>query len=303
MSAPVLVTGATGNVGAPLVAALADRGVDVRAASRHPAPSTSASVETVAFDFTDPATFDSAFTGVQTMFLVRPPALANPTRDLFPALEHASTLGLRHVVFLSVQGADRLRIVPHARIESWLRSSGLDWTFLRASFFDQNLVSVHGAAIRERDELLMPAGRGRTAFVDAQDVAAVAAAAMLEPERHRHRAWTPTGAEALTYGEVAGIMTAVLGRPIRYTQPGLVSYAIRATRELGMAPQLIAMTSVIYTTARLGLASRLTDDVHSILGRPPVSMSEFVRRERAFFERREGGDQDSPRRPGPGAAA
>lgn len=285
MASPLLVTGATGNVGAPLVDALVGAGVAVRTACRHPAGATSPLVDPVRFDFTDPSTFDAAFAGVEVLFLVRPPVLTNARRDLFPALAHAATLGLRHVVFLSVQGVDRLRFVPHARIEDWLRRSGLSWTFLRASFFDQNLISVHGAAIRERAELLMPAGRGRTAFVDTHDIAAVAAQAMLEPARHLDRSWTLTGAEALTYGEVAGIMTAVLGRPIRYTQPGLLSYVFRARRELRMSAGMTATTSAIYTTARLGLAAGLTDEVAQILHRPPSTMAEFVTRERTAFAR------------------
>lgn len=284
MTAPYLVTGATGNVGGPLVDALVQHGAEVRAAARRPRDATDQRVSPMRFDFTDPSTFDAAFDGVESMFLVRPPALTNAARDLVPALQRAQSRGLRRVVFLSVQGADRLRIVPHARIEKWLRSSGMSWTFLRASFFDQNLIQVHGQAIRERNELLMPAGRGRTAFIDAEDVAAVAADALLDPTRHHNLAWTPTGAEALTYGEVAAIMTGVLGRTIQYLEPGLVSYAIRASRDLKMPPGMIATTSLVYTTARLGLAAGLTDDVRHILGRPPTSMADFVRREHQAFE-------------------
>ena len=284
MSPALLVTGATGTVGRPLVDALVAAGVAVGAASRRPAAPVDPLVTPVRLDFADPTTYDAAFAGVETLFLVRPPALARPQHDLFPALAAAREQGLRHVVFLSVQGVERLRVVPHARIEAWLRTSGLGWTFLRASFFDQNLITVHGPAVAERDELLMPAGRGRTAFVDAYDLAAVAARAMLDPAWAAGEAWTLTGSEALTYGEVAGIMTAVLGRPIRYAQPGLLRYVVRARRELDMPAGLVAMTSVIYTTARLGLAAGLTDEVARLLGRPPTTMAEFVRRERAAFE-------------------
>lgn len=129
----------------------------------------------------------------------------------------------------------------------------------------------------------MPAGNGRTAFIDTHDVAAFAAHAMLNPDTHRNRAWTPTGSEALSYGEVAGIMTAVLDRPIRYTQPGLLTYAVQASRNLQMPATMIAVTSAVYTTARLGLAARRTDHVHHILGRPPTTMSAFIQRERAAF--------------------
>lgn len=282
---PVLVTGATGNVGRPLVSQLSRLGLEVRAAARRPPAIDHPNVEPVRFDFTDPDTYDDAFAGIFAMFLVRPPELGRVGRDLVPALERARSMGVRHVVFLSIQGVERLRFAPHAGIEQWLRGSGLGWNFLRASFFDQNLLTVHARGIRERDELLVPAGRGRTAFIDAEDVAAVAATVLAEPSRYGNAAWTLTGSEALTYGEVAGIMTAVLGRPIRYRQPGLLPYALRARRELGLSPAMIAATSVVYTTARLGLAAGLTDDVQRLLGRPPTTMAAFVAREQDAFRR------------------
>lgn len=277
------MTGATGNVGAPLVAELSRLGVEVRAASRRPPASSDPQVQPVTFDFTDVDTYEAAFAGVSAMFLVRPPQLGNVARDLAPALERARSMGVSHVVFLSVQGVERLPILPHARIEAWLRDSGLGWSFLRAAFFDQNLTQVHARAVRERDELVMPAGRGRTAFVDAEDVAAVAAQVLADPQRHGNAAWTLTGSEALTYGEVAGIMTAVLGRPIRYRQPGLLKYALRAHRDLGLPPAMVAATSAVYTTARLGLAAGLSSDVERVLGRPPTTMAAFIERERAAF--------------------
>ena len=283
MTSPILVTGATGTVGSGVVAALVRGGLPVRAASRHPvAAPAGGPVEAVSFDFTDASTFAATFAGVRTMFLVRPPALGR-LADLEPALRAALEAGVRHVVLLSVQGAEKLAVLPHARLERWLRSAGVGWTFLRPSFFDQNLISVHGPAIRRLDELVMPAGRGRTAFVDADDVAEVAATVLTEPQAHLGRAYTVTGAEALTYGEVAGIMTAVCGRPIRYQQPGLLRYLVRARFQLRLSPAMVATTATVYSTARLGLAAGLSGDAARLLGRPPTSMTEFVQRERAQF--------------------
>lgn len=283
MPAPILITGATGTVGSRVVAALSEASAPVRAAARGPSRAGPHLVEPVRFDFHDRSTFPGAFEGVRTMFLVRPPALAR-MRDLEPALRAGVSAGLEHVVFLSVQGAEHLPVLPHARIERWIRSSGLTWTFLRPSFFDQNLVAVHAPTIRRDGELRIPAGRGRTAFVDAHDVGDVAAQVLLEHARHVGRAYTLTGSEALTYGEVAGVMTAVLGRTIRYTQPGLLAYARTARRDLGLSPALVVATSAIYTTARLGLAARLSTDTADLLARPPVTMAGFVRRERSHFE-------------------
>jgi uncharacterized protein YbjT (DUF2867 family) len=273
---PVLVTGSSGTVGRRVVDRLRAAGADVRTADR---------TGTTRFDFTDRSTWAPAFADVATMLLVRPPALGDVRRDLLPAVEAAQAAGVRHVVFLSVQGADRLRVVPHATVEAWVRSSELDWTFVRPSFFTQNLSTTHAPDIRDRDRLLLPAGRGRTAFVDADDVAAVATAALLDPAGHRGRAWTVTGPEALGYAQVAALLTEVLGRPIGYRPCGVLAYLRHARRELGMSPGMALVTAGIYTTARLGLAAGLTDDVRRVTGRVPVTVRETLQREAAAWRR------------------
>ena len=242
----------------------------------------------MAFDFTDPATWTAAFAGVRLMFLVRPPQLSNVKRDMVPALEAAERAGVRHVVFLSLQGAEKNRVVPHAAIEKWLRASTMDWTFLRPSFFFQNLSTTHRADIRDRDEIFVPAGRGRTAFVDAADIASVAVEVLRAPADHAGKSWTPTGSVALTYDQVAAALTTELGRPIRYRRPGAWRYAWHARRTLGMPIGMVLVTTAIYTTARLGLAAGLTGDVRAVLGREPNGISEFVHRERAAWWREPG---------------
>ncbi|WP_104168505.1 NmrA family NAD(P)-binding protein [Arthrobacter sp. SX1312] len=280
VSSPVLVTGATGNVGRPLVASLRAMGVPVRPASRR-----GTDPDGAAFDFGVPETWPAAFDGVTALFLVRPPHLANVARDMVPSLVEARRRGVRHVVLLSVQGADRVPVLPHARLERWLRASGMAWTFLRPSYFDQNLSTVFAADIRDHDRILVPAGAGRTAFVDAVDVASVAAAVLREPGLHRGRSWSPTGREALTWSEVARTISEVLGRSVTYRDPGVLGYFRHARTDLGMETAMAATTTVIHASARLGVAKHLTDDVRRVTGREPLSFRSFVDRERAAWER------------------
>lgn len=279
----ILVTGATGNVGAAVVRRLLDRGLPVRAASVHATAVPGA--EPVRLDFEDPSTW-GAYDGVKVMFLMRPPQLSRPQTQMAPSLEAAKSAGVEHVVFLSLQGADRNTVVPHAKLEAWLRGSGLTWTFVRPSFFMQNLTTTHLTDVRDRDELLLPAGTGATAFIDVEDVADVAAVALADPAAHRDTAWTPTGPAALTYAEVAQILGSVLGRPIRYQSASLPRYARHARSELGMPWGMVAVTSAIYLVARFGRASGLTDDVQTAAGHPPRSFEEFARREAAVWARR-----------------
>lgn len=273
----ILVTGATGQVGSAVARNLAAAGVATVAASR------TSGADAVRLDFTDKSTWADAFAGVRAAFLVRPPALGNVRRDLLPALVAARTAGVQHVVFLSVQDVEKNPMLPHAAVERWLRASGMGWTFIRAGFFCQNLSTVHRSDIRERDEIVVPAGCGRTSFVDVHDVAAVAAAALLGPAEHAGRAWTVTGPGSLTYHEVAGILSKELGRTVRYGEPSAARYVRHARRHLAMPWPMVAVTSAIYARTRRGCADGVTNDVHRVLGRDPIEFSEFARRERAAW--------------------
>jgi len=275
MAQSILVTGATGNVGAALIEQLRGRDVRVVAAVRDVARARErlgAGIEYLPFDFMRPETY-SAFAGVDRLFLVRPPEIADVRGVIAPAIEAARRAGVRHVVFLSLLGVERNPIVPHYRIEKALRESGMSWTFLRASYFMQNLDTIHREDVR-RGEVVVPAGAGKTSFIDVRDVAAVAALALTE-DGHEDRGYPLTGARALGYFEVARQFTAVLGRPIAYRNPSPVAY-VRHMRGQGHPWAFALLTLVLYTTARLGLAAAVTDDVARLLGRPPTSLRRYI---------------------------
>jgi uncharacterized protein YbjT (DUF2867 family) len=273
----VLVTGATGTVGRHVVPALADRGVSVRAGVRDPdrVPSALADrdgVALVAFDFERPETWGGALDGVDAVFLLRPPTVA--TGDVTAFVDALGRVGVDQVAYLSTLGADRNVLVPHHRIENRVAATGVPWTFLRASFFAQNLHEVHGDEIAARGEVFVPAGDGATSFVYARDVAE-AAAVVLTESGHAEHAYDLTGSEALTYDEVAAAFADVLGRDVRYARPSLLAFA-RRRLGTGDAPAFVLVMCGIYTTARLGLAARVEDDLERLLGRPPRTMREYA---------------------------
>ncbi len=271
----MLVTGATGNVGSEVLRRLVERGVLVRAGVRDPAAEAGPpGAEPVRLDFMDPHTFAAALGGIDRLFLVRPPAISDVRSRILPFVDAAREAGVRHVVFLSLLGAKKNRWVPHRAVEDHLRASGMDWTFLRAGFFMQNLSTTHRADIRDRDEIDLPAGNGRTSFVDVRDLAA-AAARVLTEGGHGGRAYDLTGAEALTYGEVAKILSEVLGRTITHRGSSLPGFVLRM-REQGHPWGMAIVMAGIYTTARLGLAGRVSGDLPRLLGRPPLSVRQFA---------------------------
>ncbi|MFC7134073.1 MULTISPECIES: NmrA family NAD(P)-binding protein [Salinibaculum] len=274
----VLVTGATGTVGEFVVEELGQRECTVRALSRDPPADDE---HAVAFDFTKPETWGRAFEGGDTLFVVRPPDITRVGSTVNSAIDAAIRSGVHHVVVLSVLGAERNPLLPHRRIERHVADADCTYTFLRASFFMQNFDEVHAADIRERDELFVPAGDGTTSFVDARDVAAVAAEALTE-HGHVNRAYDLTGPEALDYHEVAAVFSDVLGRDISYRQPGALAFG-RRKLDAGEQPGFVLVMLGIYTTARLGLAGRVSDDVSWILGRDPRPLAEYVADYRAAF--------------------
>jgi uncharacterized protein YbjT (DUF2867 family) len=276
----VLVTGASGNVGAPLVEHLVAGGAEVLVASRE-GTRAPAGTRAVRFDFEDPSTHAPALAGVEKVFLLRPPAISDVKRHLLPVVRAAKDAGVRHIVFLSLLGVEKNQVVPHAKVERFILEAGVPHTFLRPSFFMQNLSTTHRDDIREHGELFVPAGKGRTGFIDARDIAAVAARTLLE-DGHEGKAYDLTGSEALTYAEVAALFTEVLGRPIRYPAPGALRFAARwYQRQQPVA--FIAVMTGIYTVCRLGLAGTVTPETQTLLGRAPISMRQFIQDHKACW--------------------
>jgi len=277
MTAVILVTGATGNVGRAVVSALRGRGVSVRPGQRDPGDDPDA----VALDLHRPETFAPALVGVSALFLLRPPAISDVQRTLNPLIDAARAAGVRRVVFLSVLGADTRGYIPHAKVEAHLRRGPDDWTLLRAGFFAQNLGDAYRADIREHDELFVPAGDGRAAFVDARDLAEVAARALVE-DGHAGRAYTLTGPQALGFAEVATLLSAALGRTIRYARPGALRYALRQRRR-GLPGMQILVQTLLHVGLRFGQAEAVDPTLAALLGRPPRTLATYIEDHRSLW--------------------
>ncbi len=291
MPARLLITGATGNVGgAALRVLLRQRpsGTTLAVASQYPeddrvqlALGGADHVEVVSFDFTKPETIAPALRGVTGLLLMRPPALNEVATYLKPVVQAAVAAGVGHIVFLSLQGAQYNPFVPHHKAERYLEDSGVRYSFLRPSFFMQNLSSSLREDIRDRDQIMLPAGHARTSFVDAEDVGTVAAQLLLAPPT-ASAAYELTSYDALTYDEIAARLTEVLGRPIRYHAAGIWEFRAHE-RAKGTPAALVNVMTGIYLAARFGLASHVSPVLGELLGRAPNSLRDFLKRERTCW--------------------
>ncbi len=277
MNADTLVIGALGNVGTETVKALLARGITVRAGDLFPekiAERFGPEVEAVYFDFGRSESFESAFKGIKRMFLMRPPQITNIKRDMYPALDAAKLAGVLHITFLSLIGIEKNKVVPHYKVEQYLAKSGLDYTFLRCSFFMQNLNTVHRDEIRDGDEIFIPVKNAKTSFIDVRDIGAVAALTLSE-SGHAKKAYDLTGAQALDYYEVANLFTDILGRVIRYRNPS--SGAFFRKQLARRHPLMFALvTTWLYSNTRSGMAELVTDEVQRLTGRPAGSMRKYI---------------------------
>jgi uncharacterized protein YbjT (DUF2867 family) len=274
----VLVTGATGNVGREVVRELRAVGALVRVGGRA-APEThisDGSVERVAFDFHDPSTFAPAADGCSAVFLVRPPAISDTRSTLNAFVDVARARGVEHVVFLSVAGAGNNKLIPHHAVEAHLAARGDSWTLLRPGFFAQNLGDAYRRDIVEDGRLYVPAGRRRVAFIDARDIATVAALALGDPARHAGKAYTLTGPEAVTFDDAAAILSRILGRPIRYAPASVAGYALHLRRR-GLPAGQIAVQTILHMGLRFGQAESVDPTLEALLGRPGRTVLDYVR--------------------------
>ena len=281
----ILITGASGNVGLETVRELLKRSdrnqfeviAGIRDESR---PKQEPDVNpdgSVTLDFTNVTTFDAALSGVSRVLLIRPPRLADVDAYFKPFIDAMKRAGVRQVVFLSLQGVENNAITPHYKIEKLIVESGLPFTFLRPSFFMQNLSTTHRDEIRLRSEIFIPAGNGRTSFVDVRDIGAVAALALTSSTgEYLNRGYELTGSEALTYGEVATIMTNVLGRKITYRNPSILRFIWQKWHTEKNELSFTLIMVALYTVSKLGKAAGLTKETEQLLGRPPITFQQFA---------------------------
>lgn len=271
------VTGATGNAGIEVVRALHARGAPVVALGSSPeklARAVPPGVETRTFDFFRPETWRPATSDCISLFLLRPPPISSVQTTLIPFAAEARRGGVAHIVFLSVAGAETNRLVPHHKVEVFLKREA-NHTILRPGFFAQNLQDAYLRDLREDSRLYVPAGRGRAAFVDLRDVAEVAADALMHPAPHAANGYTLTGGEALSFADAAAMLSRHLGRAIQYQAASIPGY-LRHLRKRGLPWAQALVQMVLHVGLRFGQAERVDPTLARLLGRAPRTLEDYV---------------------------
>lgn len=259
----ILVTGGTGKSGRRVVSRLVAAGQPVRVASR---------TQGTGFDWEDRATWAPALDGVAAAYLAYHPDLAAPgaAETVGAFAELAAERGVRRLVLLSGRGEEEAQ-----RAEALVRAAGVAWTVVRCAWFAQNFSESLFAEPVVAGELALPVDRVREPFVDLEDVADVAVAALTD-DGHAGRVYELTGPRLLSFAEAAAEIAEAVGRPVRFVPIALEAFDA-ALADVGVDPGARALLAYLFGEVLDGRNETLADGVQRALGREPRDFRAFAR--------------------------
>lgn len=272
-----LITGATGNNGREIVKQLAAAGQSVRVLVRDPQKATdlqALGVEVATGDLDHPETIDRALQGIEKALLLPANSLQQVEQER-NFIDAAKRAGITHIVKFSAAGADLNSLIQilnwHGQAEQYLEQSEIDFTHLRPVFFMQNLLQF---AAPTQNEIYLPFGNATVAMVDIRDIAAVAVKALME-SGHEGKAYTITGAEALTMNHAVDRISQVRGKPLQYVAIPAEGFK-QGLLEWGQPEWLADALSELLASVAEGKQSEVTTAIADVTKKQPISFNQFT---------------------------
>ncbi len=285
-----LITGATGNVGLNTVRFLLNQDekdfqvvAAVRDLDRAEKITDMEGAQLVKFEFDEPNTYAAALKGVSKLLLIRPNQVSDVSKHIFPFLDEVAKSDVKHLVFISIVGAERSRIFANHRIETHLKKMTIPSTIIRPSLYMQNLMSLHGQDIKLNDRIFIPAGAGMVNYVDARDVARLVVELLRNPG-HEGKEYEICGPEPMDFYKIATLFSKELGREIRYARPLTIKFIRQKMHEKKGMPFIVTL-SLLYGAARNGKMGHVSDVFKELTGREPSHLVDFIHENRSFWEK------------------
>jgi uncharacterized protein YbjT (DUF2867 family) len=277
----ILITGATGNVGFEVIKSLqkintADKIIaGVRDLRKDKAKFKGLNVDFSELDFANTSTYQNALKNIDYLFLLRPPQLSDVGKYFEPFIKIAEECGVKHIVFLSVQGVERSSIIPHHKIEKLIVESGIPFSFLRPAYFMQNFSTTLRQDLVNKNLIFLPAGKAKFTLIDVEDIGKVAAKILTNPTEYANKSYELTCYEKLTFQEMADKLSSGLARKIKYESPNLLKFYFQKRRE-NVAFGFIIVLIMLHFLPRFQKVPDNTDWVEKITGEKPKSFEVFV---------------------------
>ena len=281
----ILITGATGNVGRAIVAAAKLTDATLYAGVRNPSKIASDPL----YEKTIPVSFDfekfnpqELPVSLDVVFLMRPPQIADP--EVFAqCIEYFKARGT-HILFLSIQDADKKEFTPHRKIEHLIIDSGVQYTFIRPGYFMDNLTTTLGDEIQNNRRIYMPSGNLTFSWVDVADVGELIMAVAMNRNRYIHTCIEVTGSEILNFKEVVQIINDTLHTDISYISPSVAVFVVNSlTKKIKFTYILVLL--LLHWIPRFGKPPVLSNAFENITGRKPKMIKDFVLAKESFFRR------------------
>jgi len=273
-----LVLGGSGKTGRRIVQRLKSRGVPTRVASRSSAPS---------FDWNLPEDWDAVLDGVASVYISYSPDLAIPgaTDSIQQFVDKAVAHGVSRIVLLSGRGEEEAQAC-----EKIVQAVDVEWTIVRASWFMQNFSEGEFLQLVLGGTIALPAADVPEPFIDVNDIADVAVAALTEPG-HAYEIYEVTGPRLLTFTELAKEISAAAEREVQFVQIPAELFA-QGIEESGIPEEIAWLLNYLFETVLDGRNAYVGDGVQRALGRAPADFSAFARRvaDRGTWE---GGDNEA----------
>jgi uncharacterized protein YbjT (DUF2867 family) len=284
----ILVTGASGTVGSEVINQLSSATADANIrAGAHSIESIkkvvkSDIVEPIQIDYNKPDTLKDALKDVDKVFLLTPfqSDMVELSSNFLKEIENAGNI--KHIVKLSVMGADSepgiIGSRLHRQVEKMIENTGIPFTFLRPNFFMQNFVNFFSQSIKEQDAFYLPAEDGKVSFVDVRDIASVAVQVLTKNSdgTHNGKAYVITGPEAISYGDVARILSEQLRKKISYVNIS-EDDARKGMKDTGGDDWTINYMMELFNIIRMGYLSQVSSVMEDVTGRKAISLSQFAK--------------------------
>ncbi|MDP4146546.1 MAG: SDR family oxidoreductase [Bacillota bacterium] len=286
MQPTILIIGATGNIGSELTRLLSNEGQNVRVTVR-PTSNTeklkNPGVELVNADLSDTASLKEAMSGIEKVFFAAPlaPNMVELSSNIIQAAKEA---GVKHLVKISGIGAELEAITLakwHRAVEKEMEQSGMDYTFLRPNSFMQNIVNYSGYTIRDHGAMYAPMGDGKISLIDARDIAKVAYHVLTE-KGHENKAYTLTGPSAISYPEIADILSTVTGKSVKFVDVSAED-ARKSMLGAGMPTEVVDALLELNHINKLGYTADVSNTVEEITGQKATSFEAFAKDNKEAF--------------------
>lgn len=257
-----LILGGTGKTGRRIAQRLKDKGVPIRIGSRSASPT---------FDWNTPSNWDACLEGVESVYLNYSPDLAIPgaTDSIRDFVARAKQHEVKRLVLLSGRGEEEAQAC-----EKIVQTSGLEWTIVRASWFSQNFSEGAFVEMVLAGQISLPIGNTLEPFVDLDDVADVATAALTD-SAHNGQVYEVTGPRLMSFAEAANAISEATQRTVQFTEIPLQSFTDGLTKS-GAPQDVIWLLDYLFTTVLDGRNAYLSDGVQRALGRAPKDFKDYA---------------------------